>query len=84
MRELADAIVMDRSHSATNLGPMEGDELIVLKESDEDRRVMLTPAGRAIVKKATPLWPVAVAQLPCENPEVNATGYQNLIRQNPN
>ena len=38
MRELADAMVMDRSALGHNLRPLERDGLIALEESKEDRR----------------------------------------------
>jgi DNA-binding MarR family transcriptional regulator len=62
MGELAHALVMDRSALGHNLRPLERDKLLVLKESAEDRRrrhVTLTPAGKAIFKKALPLWRAA-------------------------
>ncbi|MEJ1978353.1 MAG: MarR family winged helix-turn-helix transcriptional regulator [Acetobacteraceae bacterium] len=46
MRELANALVMDRSALGHNLRPLERDDFIELRESDEDRRrryVALTP-----------------------------------------
>jgi DNA-binding MarR family transcriptional regulator len=62
MRELANALVMDRSALGHNLRPLERDDYIVLRESDEDRRrrhVVLTPQGKAKLKEARRLWQTA-------------------------
>jgi DNA-binding MarR family transcriptional regulator len=62
MRELADALVMDRSALGHNLRPLERDGLIALEESDEDRRrrhVVATAQGRAKYKDARRLWQTA-------------------------
>jgi DNA-binding MarR family transcriptional regulator len=50
MKELAEAMVMDRSTLGHNLRPLERDGLVALAESDADRRwkhVTLTGKGRA-------------------------------------
>jgi DNA-binding MarR family transcriptional regulator len=62
MRELADALVMDRSALGHNLRPLERDKLIALDESEEDRRrrhVVMTPRGKAKFKEAKRLWRTA-------------------------
>jgi DNA-binding MarR family transcriptional regulator len=62
MRELADALVMDRSALGHNLRPLERDEFIALDESEEDRRrrhVGMTPQGKAQFKEAKRLWQTA-------------------------
>lgn len=62
MRELADALVMDRSALGHNLRPLERGELIALEESEEDRRrryVVMTPQGKAKLKQAKRLWQTA-------------------------
>jgi DNA-binding MarR family transcriptional regulator len=62
MRELADALVMDRSALGHNLRPLERDGFIALKQSTEDRRrqhVVITAAGRAKHRVAKRLWQVA-------------------------
>ena len=62
MRELADAMVMDRSALGHNLRPLERDGLIALEESKEDRRrrhVVVTAQGRAEHRKAKRLWQTA-------------------------
>ena len=62
MRELADAMVMDRSALGHNLRPLERDGLIALEESNEDRRrrhVVVTAQGRAKHREAKRLWQIA-------------------------
>ena len=62
MRELADALVMDRSTLGQNLRPLERDRLVAVKPSDADRRrklVVLTEKGRAKQMQAISLWRAA-------------------------
>jgi DNA-binding MarR family transcriptional regulator len=62
MRELADAMVMDRSTLGQNLRPLERDRLVAWEPSDADRRrklVVLTDRGRAKRMQARPLWHAA-------------------------
>ncbi|WP_420993114.1 MarR family winged helix-turn-helix transcriptional regulator [Cupriavidus sp. 30B13] len=62
MRELADAMVMDRSTLGHNLGPLERDGLVELAASATDRRskhVVLTARGRARIAEARRLWQAA-------------------------
>lgn len=59
MRELATAMVMDRSTLGHNLKPLERDDLVIVRLSDEDRRkrhVELTKKGRAVLRDARLLW----------------------------
>jgi DNA-binding MarR family transcriptional regulator len=59
MRELADAMVMDRSTLGQNLRPLERDQLVAWEPSDVDRRrklVVLTEKGRAKQMQASSLW----------------------------
>jgi DNA-binding MarR family transcriptional regulator len=59
MRELADAMVMDRSTLGQNLRPLERDRLVAWQPSDADRRrklVVLTEKGRAKRMQASSLW----------------------------
>jgi DNA-binding MarR family transcriptional regulator len=65
LRELADALVMDRSTMGQNLRPLERDLLIELSTSDTDRRrrqVILTKQGRATLAEARALWRTAQAR----------------------
>jgi DNA-binding MarR family transcriptional regulator len=65
LRELADALVMDRSTMGQNLRPLERDLLIELAMSDTDRRrrqVVLTKQGRARLAEARALWRTAQAR----------------------
>jgi DNA-binding MarR family transcriptional regulator len=62
MRELADAMVMDRSTLGQNLRPLERDRLLAWEPSDADRRrklVVLTAKGRAKRMQARSLWRAA-------------------------
>ncbi len=59
MRELATAMVMDRSTLGHNLKPLERDDLVVVRLSADDRRkryVELTKKGRSMLRKARRLW----------------------------
>jgi DNA-binding MarR family transcriptional regulator len=65
LRELADALVMDRSTMGQNLRPLERDLLIELATGDADRRrrqVVLTKQGRARLAEARALWRTAQAR----------------------
>jgi DNA-binding MarR family transcriptional regulator len=62
MRELADALIMDRSTLGQNLRPLERDRLVAWELSEADRRrklVVLTKDGRARCAQARPLWHAA-------------------------
>jgi DNA-binding MarR family transcriptional regulator len=62
MRELAEALVMDRSALGHNLRPLERDGLIALEEGSADRRrrhVVMTVEGRAKYRAAKHLWQAA-------------------------
>jgi DNA-binding MarR family transcriptional regulator len=59
MRDLATAMVMDRSTLGHNLKPLERDDLVTLRLSADDRRkryVELTKKGRQILRRARRLW----------------------------
>jgi DNA-binding MarR family transcriptional regulator len=65
MCELATAMVMDRSTLGHNLKPLERDDLVTLRLSDEDRRkryVELTKKGRFLLRKSRRLWQHAEGQ----------------------
>src|ERR1700736_5846144 len=62
MRELAEALVMDRSSLGHTLRPLERDGLIAFEQSTEDRRrqhVTLTRAEKAKFREATRQWATA-------------------------
>ena len=64
MRELADALVMDRSTLGHNLRPLERDQLVALESAETDRRikhVVLTRKGRAAFAESKKLWCTAQA-----------------------
>jgi DNA-binding MarR family transcriptional regulator len=59
MCELAGAMVMDRSTLGHNLKPLERDDLVALRLSNDDRRkrfVELTKKGQAKLRKSRLLW----------------------------
>jgi DNA-binding MarR family transcriptional regulator len=59
MCELATAMVMDRSTLGHSLKPLERDDLVTLRLSDDDRRkryVELTKQGRSLLRKSRRLW----------------------------
>jgi DNA-binding MarR family transcriptional regulator len=65
MCELATAMAMDRSTLGHNLKPLERDDLVTLRLSDEDRRkryVELTKKGRFLLRKSRRLWQHAEGQ----------------------
>lgn len=62
MVALAQALVMDRSALGHNLRPLERDGLIALQPGATDRRqrcVILTPAGKALMRQAATQWQLA-------------------------
>src|ERR1700722_20299640 len=62
MRELADALVMDRSTLGQNLCPLEREQLVALESGLADRRrkfVVLTEDGRSKYAQARSLWRLA-------------------------
>src|ERR1700723_3416880 len=62
IRELAEALVMDRSGLGHTLRPLERDGLIAFEQSTQDRRrqyVALTRAGKAKFRAASRLWEAA-------------------------
>ncbi|MDB5567507.1 MAG: MarR family transcriptional regulator [Tardiphaga sp.] len=57
--ELAKIVELDRSSLGRNLRVLEKDGLIRFEDNDQDERskiVALTPAGKAALAKALPLW----------------------------
>ena len=65
-RELSDFLVVDRSNVTGLLDRMEAAGWVRRKDHPEDRRVyqvVLTPAGRALWEKVTPLYLAVVAQV---------------------
>lgn len=62
MRELAKALVMDRSTLGHNLRPLQRDSLLSLRQAPDDRRkryVELTKRGQTLLKRARRRWRVA-------------------------
>jgi DNA-binding MarR family transcriptional regulator len=62
MRELAAAMVMDRSTLGHNLRPLQRDRLLALRLQPRDRRkryVELTAQGRSVLRRARRMWRAA-------------------------
>jgi DNA-binding MarR family transcriptional regulator len=62
MRELAAAMIMDRSTLGHNLKPLERDDLVTMRLAIDDRRkryVELTVKGKSILQKSRRLWRLA-------------------------
>ena len=58
---LSDLLATDRTTLTRNLGPLLKDGLIERAQSGDKRRheLVATPAGRALFKRALPLWAAA-------------------------
>jgi DNA-binding MarR family transcriptional regulator len=59
MRELATAMIMDRSTLGHNLKPLERDDLVTVRLAVDDRRkryVELTRKGKSTLQRARRLW----------------------------
>jgi DNA-binding MarR family transcriptional regulator len=62
MRELAAAMIMDRSTLGHNLKPLERDDLVTVRLAIDDRRkryVELTGKGKSVLRKSRRLWQLA-------------------------
>jgi len=82
MRELADALVLDRSALGHNLRPLERDGWLMLAASPADRRrrhVVLTPAGRAILAAARPRWQAAQRQFEAAVGAAEASRLRSIL-----
>jgi DNA-binding MarR family transcriptional regulator len=65
MKDLVDAMVMERTSVIRALQPLERDGLVVIGPHEEDARrnvVRLTDAGRAKLADALPVWQTAQAE----------------------
>jgi DNA-binding MarR family transcriptional regulator len=59
MRQVSAVLAMDRTTLTANLKPLERRGLVTVAVDDKDRRsrlLALTPAGRALLARALPLW----------------------------
>ncbi len=57
--DVAELLALDRTTLTANLKPLERRKLMKVKVDAEDRRsrrLMLTPAGRAVLAAAAPIW----------------------------
>jgi DNA-binding MarR family transcriptional regulator len=65
MKDLVEAMVMERTSVIRALQPLERDGLVVIGPHEEDARrnvVRLTDAGRAKLAEALPVWQTAQAE----------------------
>jgi DNA-binding MarR family transcriptional regulator len=65
MGSLSELLAMDRTTLTANLKPLERRRLLKIAVDPDDRRsrrVSLTPAGKALLRKAVPLWQQAHAE----------------------
>jgi DNA-binding MarR family transcriptional regulator len=63
--DVAELLALDRTTLTANLKPLERRKLVKVMVDAEDRRsrrLMLTPAGRAVLAAAAPIWKRAHAQ----------------------
>jgi len=59
MGSVADLLAMDRTTLTANLKPLERRGLVTVRVDESDRRgrrLALTPAGRALLSAAVPIW----------------------------
>ena len=69
MQKLAEHLCMDRTTLTAALKPLERRRLVAVAVSESDARgrdISLTPAGRALLAKAMPVWQVLQHQLGAE------------------
>lgn len=67
-------LAMDRTTLTAALKPLERQRLVEVQASPEDRRLRLlklTPAGRAVLARAMPVWHAEHARLDAELPAAN-------------
>lgn len=63
---VADLLAMDRTTLTANLKPLERRRLVKVsidKEDKRSRRLIITPAGRALLNKAFPVWKKTHAEI---------------------
>lgn len=66
MRDVATVLAMDRTTLTANLKPLERRGLVSVAPDEKDRRsrrLTLTPAGRALLARALPIWTASHAAL---------------------
>jgi DNA-binding MarR family transcriptional regulator len=82
MRELADALVLDRSTLGQNLRPLQRDNLIAIQTGSTDRRrrlVVLTTKGKSRLGLAKPLWNAAQRQFETRFGERAAANLRQIL-----
>lgn len=65
MTHLADALAMDRTTLTRNLRPLEKSAYLSTRSGDDrrTREIVLTDAGRAVLRRAMPLWRAAQTEV---------------------
>ena len=84
IQDLAQRLVMDRSTLGHLLRPLEKRGLVRLDMSEDDRRsrvIAVTPAGRALMKKAHPLWAKAERRFERVFGADAALGLRTILKQ---
>jgi DNA-binding MarR family transcriptional regulator len=84
IQELAALQVMDRSTLGHLLRPIEQRGLVMLVADEHDRRsrrVGLTRAGKALMRRARPLWAAAEQRFACAFGGEAAAGLRATLRQ---
>lgn len=84
VQDLAALLVMDRSTVGHLLRPLGTRDLIVLETAAGDRRsrvVRLTPAGKALMRRARPLWAEAERQFGEAFGPEDASGLRATLRR---
>lgn len=69
---VATLLAMDRTTLTANLKPLERRELVAVSQDEADRRIRLlslTPAGRAVLAQALPIWTQLHAEIEAELPD---------------
>jgi DNA-binding MarR family transcriptional regulator len=80
---VATLLAMDRTTLTANLKPLERRHLVkvaVDREDKRSRRLTITPAGRALVAKAFPLWREAHAETERQITGISADAMRAALR----
>lgn len=80
---VAALLAMDRTTLTAALKPLERRgllEVTVDKEDRRSRRLAITPAGRALLNKAFPVWKETHAEIEMRIPRGNADGLRAALR----
>jgi DNA-binding MarR family transcriptional regulator len=81
---VATLLAMDRTTLTANLKPLERRHLVkvaVDKQDKRSRRLIITPAGRALVARAFPVWQQAHAETERLLTGISADAMRNALRE---